>query len=60
MTFKTDLESEVKKIFVSPWTVIEAKAVPTFKDLSPDNDAKKLRNRQKIKLSIEPVRGKSV
>ncbi len=42
MTFKTDLESEVKKIFVSPWTVIEAKAVPTFKDLSPDNDAKKL------------------
>jgi class 3 adenylate cyclase len=43
MTSKDDLESKVKKIFESQWNVMEAKAVPTFKDLSPDNEAKKLK-----------------
>lgn len=42
MTFKTDLESEVKEIFVSPWKEREFKVVPTPNDLSPGNDAAKL------------------
>jgi class 3 adenylate cyclase len=42
MTFKANLESEVKKIFVSPWEIREGKDVPTFEDLSPGNDARKL------------------
>lgn len=43
MTFKTNLESEVKKIFTSPWKIRKGKAVPTFEDLSPGDDAQKLK-----------------
>ncbi len=42
MTFKTDLESEVKEIFGSEWTEREGKVVPDLKGLSLDNDAVKL------------------
>jgi class 3 adenylate cyclase len=39
MTSKSNLESEVRKIFASSWEIRERKGVPTSKDLSPDNDA---------------------
>src|SRR6266567_4120634 len=42
MTFKNDLESEVKEIFVAPWKETVFKVVPTPQDLSPGNDAAKL------------------
>jgi class 3 adenylate cyclase len=42
MTSKASLTKEVKKIFASPWDIREGKDVPTFKDLSPNNDAIKL------------------
>ena len=42
MTLKADLESEVKKIFTSPWEEREGRVVPGPKDLSLDNDAVKL------------------
>ena len=43
MTFKTNLEKEVKEIFQSDWTEREVKVVPTPESLSPGNDAKKLK-----------------
>ncbi len=42
MTFKTDLESEVKEIFESKWTVREGEVVPDPEDLQLGNDAVKL------------------
>jgi class 3 adenylate cyclase len=42
VTFKTDLESEVKGIFESKWIVREGRVVPDPKDLSLGNDAMKL------------------
>jgi uridylate cyclase len=42
MTFKTDLESEVKKIFQPRWASREGKVVPTPEDLSLGNNAVKL------------------
>jgi class 3 adenylate cyclase len=42
MTFKNDMEREVKKIFATEWTEREWKVVPTPGNLSPDNDAIKL------------------
>jgi class 3 adenylate cyclase len=42
MTFKTNLEKEVKKIFASQWKVSKSKIVPTFESLSPGNDAKEI------------------
>src|SRR2546423_14938 len=42
MSFKTDLESEVKEIFESQWTVREGEVVPDPEDLQLGNDAVKL------------------
>jgi class 3 adenylate cyclase len=42
MSFKTNLESEVKGIFASEWKERKGKVVPTFEDLSPGNEAIKL------------------
>lgn len=42
MTFKSDLEREVKEIFESNWTVREGKVVPDPEDLQLGNDAVKL------------------
>jgi hypothetical protein len=42
MTFKTDLEREVKEIFASTWKEREGKVVPDPEGLSLGNDAVKL------------------
>ena len=42
MTFKTDLEKEVKEIFESKWTVRKGEVVPDPEDLQLGNDAVKL------------------
>src|SRR2546421_3967983 len=42
MTFKTDLESEVREIFQSPWKERKGKVVPAPESLSPGNDGVKL------------------
>ncbi len=42
MTFKSDLEREVKEIFESNWSVREGKVVPDPEDLKLGNDAVKL------------------
>src|SRR6266566_1632255 len=42
MTFKADLEREVKEVFRSTWAVRESRGVPVPGGLSPGNDAAKL------------------
>lgn len=43
MTFKTNLESEVREIFQSPWKERKGKVVPIPESLSPDNEGVKLK-----------------